>query len=40
MIFSMSFPVVLKRTMGQNDFLESYKALLGFGIITEVDFLK
>jgi len=36
----MSFSVVLRRTMGWNDFGESYKALLGFGMTTEVDFLK
>jgi len=26
--------------MGRNDFVESYEALLGFGIMTKVDFLK
>jgi len=40
MIFSMSFPVILRRTIGQNDFVESYEALLDFGIMTKVDFLK
>ena len=38
MTFSMSFPKVLRRMMGLNDFGESYDSLLDFGmtIVTEV----
>ena len=40
MTFSMSFPKVLKRTMGLNYFGESYDSLLGFGMIIVVEVLK
>ena len=39
-IFSKSFPVVLSRTIGQNDLVESYEALLDLGIIMVVKVLK
>ena len=39
-IFSKSFPVVLSRTIRQNDLVESYKALFGLRIITVVKVLK
>ena len=38
--FSMSFPNVLRRTIRQNIFEESYDALLGFEMIIKVDVLK
>jgi len=34
MIFSMSLPVVLSRTMGQKDLRVLYEFLLGLGMIT------
>jgi len=40
MTFSMSFPKVLRRTMGPNDFRESYDSLLGFGMTIVVEVLK
>ena len=39
-IFSKSFPVVFKRTIGQKDFGESYTVLLGLGMTIVVDVLK
>jgi len=40
MIFSMSFSKVLMRIIEQNILGELYNALLGFGMIIEVDILK
>jgi len=40
MTFSMSFSRVLKRTMGLNDFGESYNSLLGFGMMILIEVLK
>ena len=39
-IFSKSFPIVFKRTIGQYNLGESYVNLLGLGIMTIVDDLK
>jgi len=39
-IFSNSFPIVLRRTIGQYDLGELYADLLGLGIMTVVDILK
>jgi len=39
-IFSKSFPIVLRRTMGQYDLEESNIALLDLGITTVVEVLK
>ena len=38
--FSMSFPIILRRTMGQNILEVSYDSLLDFGIIIDINFLK
>ena len=40
MIFSISFPKVLSKTIGLNDLGELYDGLLGLGIITVDDILK
>ena len=36
----MSFPIVLRKKMGQNVLEIPYNSLLGFGIIINVNFLK
>ena len=38
--FLISFPIVLRRIMGQNVLEISYNGLLGFGIIIDIDILK
>jgi len=38
--FSMSFPIILRRKMGQNVLEVLYDSLLDFGIIIDVKFLK
>jgi len=40
MIFSIKFPTVLRRTIGQKDLEVSYEDLYGFGMIINADFLK
>jgi len=40
MTFLISLPIVLSRTMGQNDFGVLYKALLGLGMTTVMAFLN
>jgi len=40
MTFSINLPSMFNKTMGLNDFGESYKALLGLGIIMNDDNLK
>jgi len=39
-IFLTSFPIVLRRTIGQYDLGESNVALLGLGMTTAVEVLK
>ena len=39
-IFSISFPIVFKRTIGRKDLGELYIVLSGFGMTTVVDVLK
>ncbi len=39
-IFSMSFPKVLRRTIGWNAFRVKYKSFPGLGMITKLDSLK
>jgi len=36
----MSFPIVLRRTIGQNVLKVLYKGLLGFEIMIDINFLK
>ena len=40
MTFSMSFPNVLRRTIGLNNFGKLYDALFGFGVTMVIDILK
>ena len=40
MTFLISFPKVLRSTIGLKDLGESYDALLGFGMIMVIEFLK
>jgi len=40
MTFSISFPNILRRTMGLNDFGESYDFLLGLGMMIVDEDLK
>jgi len=40
MAFSMSFPKVLRRMMGLNDFGESYNFLWDFGMMMVIEVLK
>ena len=40
MIFSMSFPNMLKKTIGQKALGESYNSLLGLEIIIDINTLK
>jgi len=40
MTFSMSFPDVLRRTIGLNTLGELYNSLLGLGMMINVDTLK
>jgi len=39
-IFSISLPVILSKTMGQKDLGVLYASLLGLGMMTEVAVLK
>ena len=39
-IFSISFPIVFKRMIGQKDLKELYIALFSFGMMTVMDVLK
>jgi len=40
MTFSMSFPIVLRRTMGLKDSGKSYDSLLDLGITMNIEVLK
>jgi len=40
MAFSMSFPKMLRRMMGLNDFGELYESLWGFGMMMIIEVLK
>jgi len=40
MTFSINWPSIFKRTIGLNIYGVLYKALLGLGIMIEVDILK